>query len=92
MKTCGDFTVPRYHIKATLGMIIINGTVVRNECTDKINLGTELGVERWIKSSNPLVSLRVLEGDVDVTDQFKKYAEFMPSRYQGGVSFIDISR
>ena len=90
MKTAANYTIPRFHCKATLGMIVSGGAIVRNECQDNITLGTEIGVQRWIKASNPLVSLKVLEDSKDVTDQFKQYAEFVPSRYGNPVSYINM--
>lgn len=75
-------------------MIIVGGHTVRNECVDSITLGSEIGVQRWIEASNPLVHLKVtdLSTSEDVTDKFKEFAKFTKSRFAGGVDYVNLYR
>jgi hypothetical protein len=91
-KTLGGFTIPNYKVSITLGMVIVAGQIVRNESATSIILSTEQGVIRFIEECGSLVSLKVtnLINKKDVTEKFKQYARFVPSRYQGGVSYVDM--
>jgi hypothetical protein len=91
-KFMGGFTVPKYKITATLGMIVVAGQVVRNEGNITYTLGTPLGVTAWCKEQQPFVSLKItdMETKQDVTTDFVRDLQFVKSRYGNGINFVDM--
>lgn len=84
------FTNPKYRIEAVLGMRIVVNQITRNEGKIVYHLGTPLGVTAWCKEQQPFVSLKItdLETKNEVTSEFTREIEFIPSRFQGGVDFV----
>lgn len=64
--------------------------MIRNESLASIVLGTKDGVRRYIEECQPLVKAKVtdLNSGKDITNEFISGLKFVPSRYQGGVSFV----
>lgn len=91
-KFVGGYTVPNFKVSVTLGMVKVQGQVVRHEIATGIVLATKEGVTRYIKECGNLVSLRVtdLNTGKDITEECKQFATFVPGRYRGGVDFIDM--
>ncbi len=91
-KLMSGFTVPRYRIEAVLGIRIVANQITRNEGKVIYHLGTQLGVTAWCKEQQPFVSLKITDTITkqDVTADFLRELEFVKSRYQGGVDYVNL--
>jgi hypothetical protein len=93
-KTLGIGTIPNYRVSVTLGMVVVQGQVLRNEGITGITLGSKIGVERYIKECGNIVSLKVtdLNTGKDISDEFKQYATFVHSRYGQPIRAYDLRK
>lgn len=90
----GGLTTPNFHIEVTLGIIVYNTQIIRNERALSCILGTEQGVKRFLTENQPYVNVKItdLNTNDDLTSEFTEGIEFCKTRYQGGESFVDMRK
>ena len=84
-----------YKIKARLGCVIVSGQIVRDEREVSVNyINTPIGVQRFVHEQSPYTSLTIRDqSGNDITEHFiDSGVQFVKSRYQGGVSFVDMNK
>ncbi len=86
------FTQQNYKITATLGVKVIQNQVTRNEGTVTLFLGTPHGIVAWLHENQPFVSVTITEMATkkDCTTEFVRDLQFIKSRYQGGMDYVNL--